>query len=155
MIRQLVMCFFMCLITGASVAAVAEPIDQARRLVAVSQGAIIGKQILDARLPQIMSMALSKDPGLSDEKKTRIGIVMREEFDAAIPELLEKTAQIYASNFTEDELQDVIDFHESSTGKKFQKLTPQIIQESLKHGQAWGQAVETRAIKRLRADGDL
>lgn len=155
MIRRTVMCFFLCVITGASVAAVAEPIDQARRLVVLSQGAVTGKQVLDAMLPQIMTMALSKDPDLSDEKKTRIGKVMQEEFDAAIPELLEQTAQIYASNFTEEELQDVIDFYESPTGKKFQKLTPEIMQESLKYGQTWGQAVGTRAMERLRADGDL
>lgn len=155
MLERFFACHLICLIIGAPVAAFAEPIDLARRLVEVSQGGTMMQQLFDALTPQIMSMAASKDPNLSDEKRTRIEGVMRQELDAAIPEFLEQTAKIYAGNFTEGELQDVIDFYESPTGKKFQKLAPQLMQESMTHGQAMGQTVGKRALERLKADGDL
>ena len=82
---------------------------------------------------------------------------MKEELDKAIPEFLEQTAKIYAAKFTESELQDVIDFYESPTGKKFQQLAPELMQESMKHGQTLGQecrAARHGALGRPRAISD-
>lgn len=155
MLKRIFAGHLMCLIIGFPAAASAEPIELARQLVQVSQGETIMQQMFDALTPQIMSMALGKDPNLSAEKRAKIEGVMKAELDAAVPEFLEQTAKIYASNFTESELQDVIDFYESPTGKKFQEIAPQLMQESMSHGQAMGQQVGTRAIERLKADGDL
>jgi len=153
--KRVFACHLMCLVVGLPHVAFAESMELARRLVEVSQGETIMQQMFNALTPQIMSLALNKDPNLNDEKKAKIEGVMKEELDAAIPEFLEQTAKIYASNFTEDELQDVIAFYESPTGKKFQGLAPQLMQESMQHGQALGQNVGQRAIERLKADGDL
>jgi len=140
---------------GFAPTASAEPLDLARRLVQVSQGELVVQQMFDALIPQIMGLALNKDPDLGDEKKAKINRVMLEELNTAIPDFLEQTAKIYAQHFSEAELQDGIEFYESPTGKKFQQLAPVLMQESMAHGQALGQAVGTRAIERLRADGDL
>ncbi len=153
--KRFVACHLMCLLIGLPHAAFADSMELARRLVEMSQGETIVQQMFDALTPQIMSLALSKDSDLSDEKKSRIEEVMKQELDAAVPGFMEQTAKIYASNFTASELQDVIAFYESPTGKKFQELVPQLMQESMKHGQALGENVGQRAIERLKADGDL
>lgn len=143
------------IIAGFSHTAHAEPIDLARELVQLSQGETVLNQMFETLTPQIMGLALNKNPDLSDEKKAKIEGILLEELQVAVPEFLEETAKIYARNFTEAELQDVIDFYNSPTGSKFQQLAPQLMQESMVHGQALGQTVGTRAVERLRADGDL
>ncbi len=133
----------------------AEPIEKARRLMVLSQNEAMSEQIFDAILPRILTLALQSETDLSDEKKSKIADVTKQEFDAAIPEFIEVNAQAYARHFTEDELQVAIDFYETPAGQKFQKLLPLIFQETLALGQELGIVVQERAFKRLKADGVL
>ncbi len=144
------------LMTVAHVAEVAaEPIDKARRLVQVSQGKVMMEQMFAAIVPPIMGLVLNNKPNLPEEKKAAVVDATKQEFDAAIPDFIEATAQTYAKHFSENELQDAIDFYESPTGKKFQDVIPTIMQESMALGQELGTKVQRRAIDRLKADGIL
>ena len=113
------------------------------------------EQMFNAIVPPIMNLAMRNEPDLSDEKKAKVVHVTKQEFDAAIPQFVEAMTQTYARHFSEEELQDVIDFYESPTGKRFQELVPTILQESMAEGRVLGEQVQKRAIDRLKADGVL
>ncbi len=141
--------------TGSLSPLAADPLEKARRLVDVSQGEMMTKQILEAITPQIMNLAVRSNPDLSPAQKDKVIDVVSEEFDAAVPDFLESSAQTYAKHFSEDELDDAIAFYESPTGQRFQELLPTIMQESMANGQAIGIRVTQGAVERLQADGTL
>ncbi|MGI9493641.1 MAG: DUF2059 domain-containing protein [Geminicoccaceae bacterium] len=155
MLKRVFACHLLCVIVGLPHAATAEPIELARQLIQLSQKKTSAKQLFDAMIPHLTSMALSQNSNLNEEEIAKFKSIMQEELYAAIPEFLELNAKTYASKFTESELQDVIDFYESPTGRKFQELAPELAQESIKHGQVIGIRVGERAAERLKADGDL
>jgi uncharacterized protein len=77
---------------------------------------------------------------------------VEKQYDATMPVLLEKAqkrvdelantiASIYASNFTAQELRDLIAFYQTPTGKKLLERQTVIAQQSMAAGQELGRAV--------------
>jgi uncharacterized protein len=90
------------------------------------------------------------------------------DFDAIMPQLIEAltarsdvfaegVAEIYARNFTVEELQQVAAFYRGPVGQKFLEKMPVIAQESMAMGQKFGQEVagemRNRMIEELRKRG--
>jgi hypothetical protein len=90
------------------------------------------------------------------------------DFDAVMPQLLESVnarsgefaaaiADIYAHNFTAEELRQVTAFYQGPVGQKFLAKMPAIAQESLAMGQKLGQSIATelhdKMIEELRKRG--
>lgn len=72
------------------------------------------------------------------------------DFDAVMPVILEGAsrrvdhlgdmlADIYASNFSVDEIHDLIAFYQTPTGQKLLQRQPVIARQSMAAGQLWGQ----------------
>ncbi|MEO1151197.1 MAG: DUF2059 domain-containing protein [Pseudomonadota bacterium] len=59
------------------------------------------------------------DRGLPAETVNRVADTIREEMLAGMPELLDEISVIYAEEFTEDELAELIAFFETPTGQKY------------------------------------
>lgn len=155
MLARFFVCTLLCMTAGSSAAISDDRSDLARKLIEVTQAEMLSQQFLDAFMPQIMGLALQSDPDLSDEKKARISNVVKQEIDAAMPEVINLNVTTFAKHFTAEELQDALDFHQSPTGRKFQSVTPQLVQEVLQGSQPIGERVGTSIVERLRAEGDL
>ena len=56
-------------------------------------------------------------------------------------ELLEKIIPLYDKYYTIEDLKAVNSFYESSAGQKLLSTLPQIMQESMKIGQEWGERI--------------
>jgi len=56
-------------------------------------------------------------------------------------ELTDVMAAIYASNFTVDELHDIMAFYQSPAGQKYIQRAPMIAQQSMAAGQQFGREV--------------
>lgn len=57
------------------------------------------------------------------------------------PELDQYLARIWASGFSDEEMQEIIDFYSSDTGKKFSNALPQILAVQTAAAQEWGKSV--------------
>jgi hypothetical protein len=57
------------------------------------------------------------------------------------PELDRYLARIWASGFTDEEMQAIIDFYSSDAGKKFSNALPQILAVQTAVAQEWGKSV--------------
>ena len=74
-------------------------------------------------------------------------------FDAsAIEEIGKAMAQIYATNFTEQELKDLIAFYKSPLGQKFLEQEPKSITGSLAYMNDWAGAFSNEVAAKFRAE---
>jgi len=73
-------------------------------------------------------------------------------------ELSDSIAGIYASNFTVDEMHDMVTFYKSPTGQKLLERQPTITRDSMAAGQQLGRAVvndiKDAVAEELRKNGD-
>jgi hypothetical protein len=73
-------------------------------------------------------------------------------------ELSDSMAGIYASNFTVDEMHDMVAFYKSPTGQKLLERQPTIARDSMAAGQQLGRAVvsdiKDAVAEELRKNGD-
>jgi hypothetical protein len=87
---------------------------------------------------------------VSPELIERVQSMMREEFRARRPELIELYARIYTRYFSEAELREIIAFYRSATGRKVVALTPQMMKDIVPLATEWGKQISERVIERLR-----
>jgi hypothetical protein len=81
--------------------------------------------------PQILNM-------IPENKKENFS----KEFDASIPSLLDKMANIYMEIYTIDDIKAMIVFYESPVGKKMNEKAAELGQKSMQAGQEWSQELQ-------------
>ena len=64
-----------------------------------------------------------------------------------IGELIEKIIPVYDKYYTVDDLKAVNAFYESTIGQKLISTVPQVMQETMKIGQEWGQRIGKQAAE--------
>ncbi|MFA9195800.1 DUF2059 domain-containing protein [Flavobacterium sp. FBOR7N2.3] len=62
---------------------------------------------------------------------------------------------IYDKHYTESDIDQLIAFYNSPIGKKMISTMPQVIQESMVVGQAWGKQIGEKVLEQLKAKGHL
>ena len=62
-------------------------------------------------------------------------------------DLIEMVVPIYAKHFELAEIEEVIRFNKTPVGKKFVRVMPDIMQESMAAGMEWGQALAGEAME--------
>lgn len=72
---------------------------------------------------------------------------------AELPKFHDAIAQVYAKNFSLDELQAIVRFYKTPAGKKFAVKLPTITMESQQAGLKWGQQIAAKVREDLKADG--
>lgn len=65
------------------------------------------------------------------------------------PELDRELARIWAAGFTEDELNELIAFYKTETGKKFAALQPQMLAVGMSMAQQWGSSVNAELTRKV------
>ncbi|VIO72650.1 hypothetical protein CI1B_42960 [Bradyrhizobium ivorense] len=68
-----------------------------------------------------------------------VAVVIAKQFGGSEKEIGEGMAQIYAAEFTEKELQDLVAFYKTPLGDKLLKAEPAAINGSLQYMQQWAQ----------------
>lgn len=81
---------------------------------------------------------------------TEVATQLRKELEPRIAEVHNKVIEIYASQFSEAELKDILAFYTSPAGKKFLVAQPKIVDESLKFAQDWAGALSDEIIGKMR-----
>jgi uncharacterized protein len=109
----------------------------------------------DGVIPTIMQQAygsfLQQNPDLQKPLIESINTI-RGDFEKRQPEVIALMAQAYASHFSEAELQELIAFYRSPTGKKLVTELPAVLEESFGRVRAWGTKASDEFITALRAE---
>jgi len=76
---------------------------------------------------------------------------MEREYAPRVGELVDLSARIYASHFTEAELKDILAFYQSPLGQKMIVEEPKAVDESLAQAGQWGDNLAQEALGEMRA----
>src|SRR6266853_1610825 len=71
----------------------------------------------------------------------------------SLPQLVDAIVPVYASHFSQAELEQLVRFYESPLGKHLSEVQPLILQESMQAGQAWGAAIGREVGESLSRSG--
>jgi hypothetical protein len=122
------------------------------RQVVEFQGAM---RSFDGAIPSIFTQVYQQYVTQNPDLDKDIGATLRAmlpEFDKRKEEITVILARIYAEKFSEAELNDILTFYNSSTGKKFIAVTGDIGKETMGKLQEWSGKVNKDVVDRLKAE---
>jgi hypothetical protein len=109
--------------------------------------------LFDALIPGVVEQAkllfLQQNPGLNKDL-TDVAATLRADFAPRFSELTNELARLYATNFTEQELKDVLTFYKSPAGKKLIVAQPNIAEQSMRFAQDWANKLSDEVIAKMR-----
>ena len=81
-------------------------------------------------------------------------IELEKEFlQTSLDDLVEMLIPVYSKHLTLDDLQKIIEFYHTPTGKKYAEKTPLLTQESMQIGQQWGMKIGQDFQSKLKEKG--
>ncbi|MBW2736199.1 MAG: DUF2059 domain-containing protein [Deltaproteobacteria bacterium] len=92
--------------------------------------------------------------------KTRLPKVPHKFWDTLISRkdidgLIKEVAKVYEKHLPMKDVDGLIKFYSTPLGRRFVKLQPLLMRDSMVVGQKWGQRIAMRAQKKLKAKGHL
>ena len=110
----------------------------------------LGDQVMQAMVQQLSAEAQRANPNVPKRVHELVREVAIEVLKEHSDELFSKTAVLYEKHFTETEIDELIAFYRSPTGKKTIEVMPALLQEVVAVSQAWGRGLEPLLQQRLR-----
>ena len=77
---------------------------------------------------------------------------LEREYAPRVNELVDASARIYASYFTEAELKDILTFYQSPVGRKVISEEPKALEASMANAGDWGDKLSDDVIAKMRAE---
>ena len=115
-------------------------------------GASVGKQYADLFVREIGTLLKQANPKVNP----RVFDIMREEVGLAIEDelgghgtFMDTMYPVYDRHFTADDLRQLIAFNATPLGQKLLRVLPQVTQEGIAAGQAWGQTLSKKVYGRV------
>jgi hypothetical protein len=81
-----------------------------------------------------------------------IALNMHKDYDARSAELVDATARIYASHFTEAELKTILTFYQSPLGRKMIAEEPKAMDESMASAAKWADNLSDDIVNKMRVE---
>lgn len=106
---------------------------------------------MDDMMPLIEGNIRANYPDLSSRQYAQITQVYRDEFANARNDFEAALVTVYASEFTTDELRQLVGFYQSPLGQRFTQALPRIQAAASQAGATVGTEVDRRAGPRVRA----
>lgn len=104
-----------------------EQLDLARKFVALNdESGIYEREIIKAGIRAYQEI-IPQNPNISEPLNKAIAAVA-ETYKPRKPELMDQIARFYALSFSKEELQQILDFYSSDTGRKLSKASATINQ---------------------------
>ena len=69
------------------------------------------------------------------------------EFDASIKDFLSKTADVYMTEFTPEDMKQILKFYDSPVGKKLTSKSELLLEKGKTVGEEWGKSLQPMMMK--------
>jgi uncharacterized protein len=123
----------------------AAKLAQAEELIRISGAdAIMGSA--DAMSDMMVEQVQKNVPGIDSEAVETLKKIVHEEYAKSAPQMLEDAGRIYARHFSAAELNDMIAFYKTPTGKRMVAETPILMRESAQVSAALSARIVQRFI---------
>ncbi len=128
-----------------------EHLQKAREAVVLSNAAQGFDSMLGLLAGQAKSTLTRTSPHLANEiaqaaQKASLSLTGR------ISDFVDKVAEIYAAHFSIAELEEIVAFYKTPTGKKMAERSGQIILETLQANRIWSRELATEMMTRTRQE---
>lgn len=120
-----------------------EKVRDIRRLLDLTGAGNLGAQVMDQMLASFKQSNPAVPAKFWDDLRTEMNV----------GQLTELVVPIYDRHLSHDDVRQLIAFYESPVGRKLIAAQPQIVAESMKAGQEWGQAAAQRILQRMKEQG--
>jgi hypothetical protein len=104
-----------------------------------------GLQEIKRNMREIMGAFRQMAPQIPS---TVLDSLEKEISDKELQALTDKIVVVYDKRFTDQEIQDILTFYESPSGKKVARMLPQLMDESRRIGIQWGEDLSRRVANR-------
>jgi hypothetical protein len=126
-------------------------ISMAKELIALKGATTMYDPVVRGVVEQAKIVLLRTNPMVSKDLN-EITARLHNEYAARINELRELVARVYASRFTEQELKDALTFYKTPLGKKLIEQEPQILEQTMKDAQDWGDKLSEEVMNKMRVE---
>jgi len=112
----------------------------------VVQGTI---ESMEVAMTNMVELQKRQNPSIDEEFWNRMMIEFKKDdykdyIDTLIP--------IYDKHYSEEQIQDIINFFSSETGKHLVERQPSVVQESMDAGAAWGEKIGMKIAEQMMAE---
>jgi uncharacterized protein len=121
----------------------------AKELISITGTTTLFSPLIAGVVEQAKALYLQQNPALSKDLN-EIATQMRAELQSRFSELTDEVARLYAANFTEQELKDILAFYKTTAGKKLLAEQPKIVDTSMKFAQDWANKLSDQVIAKMR-----
>jgi uncharacterized protein len=81
-----------------------------------------------------------------------VAAIEEKKYAPRVSELVDATARIYAQQFTEQELRQLLAFYQSPIGKKALAVEPKVLDQAMAYAGTWGDNLSQEVIGSMRED---
>jgi hypothetical protein len=127
----------------------AAAMSSAKELISITGATTLFSPLIAGVVEQAKVLFLQQNPALSKDLN-EISTRMRADLQPRFTELTDEVARLYAQNFTEQELKDILAFYKTPAGKKLLTAQPQVVDASMKFAQDWANKLSDQVIANMR-----
>jgi hypothetical protein len=121
----------------------------AKELITVTGATTLFSPLIAGVVEQAKVLFLQQDPSLSKDLN-EISAQIRTDLTPRFSELTDEVARLYATNFSEQELKDILAFYKSPAGQKLLAQQPKVVDASMKFAQDWANKLSDQVIAKMR-----
>ena len=121
----------------------------AKELITITGATALFSPLIAGVVEQAKLLYLQQNPALAKDLN-EISTRMRNDLQPRFAELTDEVARLYAANFTEQELKDVLAFYKTTAGKKLLTEQPKIVDSSMKFAQDWANKLSDLVVGKMR-----
>jgi len=126
-------------------------IATAKELLAAKGATAMFDPVIPGMIENTKNTFLPTNPGLYKDIN-EVAVKLQAEFAPRRQEVIDDIARLYAMQFTEPEMREVIAFYRSPTGKKFAAQEPAVIDQGLRNAEEWSRRTSEDVMNRFRAE---
>jgi hypothetical protein len=128
----------------------AAAMSTAKELIAVAGATSLFSPLIAGVVEQAKVLYLQQDPSLAKDLN-EISAQLRSELQSSrFSELNDEVARLYATNFSEQELKEILAFYKTPSGKKLLTEQPKVVDASMKFAQDWANKLSDQVVAMMR-----
>ena len=127
----------------------ASAMANAKELITVTGATTLFGPLIAGVVEQARNLYLQQDPGLARDLN-EIAAQLRNDLQPRFAELTDEVARLYATNFTDQELKDILAFYKSASGKKLLAEQPKVVDSSMRFAQDWANKLSDQVVTKMR-----
>jgi hypothetical protein len=127
----------------------AASIAVAKQLIATTGATTVFNPLIAGVVEQAKLLFLQQNPGLAPDLNV-VAAKIRTDLQPRFSEITDAVAKAYATNFSEQELKDILAFYQTPAGKKLLTVQPKVIDASMSFAGTWANKLSDEVIGMIR-----